>query len=60
MNNTTINYAYLAGFLEAELKSLAYDETFASLKNGSDRRDYVANLIKNANDSAKEYSRKVA
>ena len=60
MNNTTINYAYLAGFLEAELKSLAYDETFASLKNGSDRRDYVINLIKNANNAAKEFASKVA
>jgi hypothetical protein len=60
MNNTTINYAYLAGFLEAELKSLAYDETFASLKNASDRRDYVINLIKNANKAAKDYSLKVA
>ena len=59
MNNQTINYAYLAGFLEAELKSLAYDETFASLKNGSDRRDYVANLIKNANKVAVEYTAKV-
>ena len=60
MNNTTINYAFLAGFLEAELKSLAYDETFASLKNGCDRLDYVQNRIKNANKAAKEHSLKVA
>lgn len=60
MNNEAINYAYLAGFLESELKSLAYDETFASLKNGSDRRDYVANLIKNANKAAKDYAVRIS
>jgi hypothetical protein len=59
MNNQTINYAYLAGFLEAELKSLAYDETFASLNNGSDRREYVTKLISNANKAAVEYTAKV-
>lgn len=60
MNNTAINYAFLAGFLEAELKSLAYDETFASLKNGNDRLDYVTKLIEGANKTAKDYSKKVA
>lgn len=59
MNYDTINYAYLAGFLEAELKSLAHDRTFAKMKDSDDKRTYINKLIKNATDAAKEYDAKL-
>jgi hypothetical protein len=60
MNNTTINYPFLTGLLQAELKNLAYDQTFFSLKSGEAKLDYINNLIKNADKAAKAYAAKTA
>lgn len=53
-----MNYAYLCGFLEAEMKSLADDRKFLSIKNADERYKYLVNIIKNATKAAKEYSAK--
>lgn len=42
------NYAFLAGFLESELKNLAYDEKFRNFKSVGYRLDYVQKIINNA------------
>jgi hypothetical protein len=45
-----MNYPYLAGFLESELRALAYDSKFLSFKKSDDnaRMEYVKKLIENA------------
>jgi len=60
MNNETINYAYLAGFLESELRALPYDSKFINLKkNDHDGRvTYIKNLIETAHKKAKEFGSK--
>jgi hypothetical protein len=62
MNNETINYAYLAGFLESELRSLPYDDKFILLKkNDFDGRvAYIKKVIENAHIKAKEFEAKYA
>lgn len=53
-----MNYPYLAGFLESELKNLATDDVFLRLKNDDYRRDYIRQLIKNAYAQATEFQSK--
>lgn len=58
MNNTTMNYAYLAGFLESELTALAYDNKFEKLDTPTEKLDYIKKLIANANKNAKDFAAK--
>lgn len=60
MNTEVINYAYLAGYLESELKSLAYDKKFLSMGTGLEREDYLRSRIKLANDEAAKYAASLA
>jgi hypothetical protein len=60
MNKETINYAFLAGFLESSLKSIADDYAFLEMKNYSERRAHLDKIIARANQLAKENSYKVA
>lgn len=57
MNYETINYAYLAGYLESEMKSLAYDKKFLTLSIGLEREEYIRSRIQIANDEASKYAR---
>ena len=57
MNNTAINhinYPFLAGYLEAELKNLAVDNTFLKMKSEEDRLKYVRLVIEGAMIAAKK------
>lgn len=45
MNNLT-NDSFLAGVLEAELRSIATDAKFLSIRNEDTRKDYVAHIIR--------------
>lgn len=56
MENSTINYAYLCGMLESELSMLAYDQKFEQLNTASEKREYINNLIANANKKAKDFA----
>lgn len=58
MNKEIINYAYLAGYLESELKALAHDKKFLSLDTGLEREEYLRARIKLANDEAVKYTAK--
>ena len=58
MNTTTINYAYLAGFLESELTALAYDAKFEQLDTPTEKLEYIKKLIAIANKSAKDFAAK--
>lgn len=55
-----MNYAYLAGYLESELKALAYDKTFLSMDTSLEREDYLRSRIKIANDAAATYAASLA
>ena len=54
--NTSPNYPYLSGYLQSQLKNLAYDQKFLKMKDEDARYAYVVNLIKEANDSAVQYA----
>ena len=60
MNAQVMNYAYLAGYLESELKALAYDKTFLSMDTSLEREDYLRSRIKIANDAAATYAARLA
>jgi hypothetical protein len=59
-DNSIMNYAYLSGMLESELRSLAYDEKFFKMKNHDDRIEYVKKLIADANVKAIEFEKQVS
>lgn len=61
MNNTPINYAYLAGFLESELRGLPYEDKFILLKkNDFDGRvAYIKKAIEDAHKKAIEFEAKM-
>lgn len=52
--NNTINYPFLAGYLQAELQNLATDTTFRKIKSEDDRIKYVRRIVENATVKAKE------
>ena len=52
--NNTINYPFLAGYLQAELKNLASDATFLKIKSEADRIKYVNLLVEGATIKAKK------
>lgn len=54
MNNTTINYPFLAGYLQAELKNLATDAIFLKMKSEDDRIKYVNLIVEGATIKAKK------
>ena len=54
MNSSPINYAFLAGVLEGQLKSLADDKIFLKMSE-DDRHKYVRLLIEGAIIKAKEF-----
>jgi hypothetical protein len=55
MNNETINYAYLAGMMESEMRFLAFDEKFIKMKDHNDRLEYVKDIIERAHTKAHEF-----
>lgn len=60
MNTQVMNYAYLAGYLESELKALAYDKKFLSMDTSLEREDYLLSRIKIANDESAKYAARIA
>lgn len=50
-----INYPYLAGYLQSELKNLAGDAKFLKLKSFDARMDYVQNILNEATIKAKQF-----
>ena len=54
-----MNYAYLSGFLQAEMKNLADDSNFLKIKDADERLKYLNRIIKGAEAAAKEYSAKM-
>lgn len=60
MNTVEMNYAYLAGMLESELRFLAYDEKFFQMKDHNDRIEYVKAIIARANAKTKEFESTVS
>lgn len=52
--NNTINYPFLAGYLQAELKNLASDAIFLKMKSEADRIQYVNLLVEGATIKAKK------
>lgn len=58
MNAETVNYAYLCGLLQSEMQLLAYDQNFQKIKNAAEKREYINNLIANANEKAKAFAKK--
>lgn len=59
MNYETVNYAYLAGFLESQLRSLATDYRFSKMDCTEERAQYIKNLIDEANKNAKDFEKKM-
>ncbi len=59
MNYETINYAYLSGFLESELRALTYDPHYLDFAPGdyAGRADYVKKLIEDARQKAIDYDK---
>ncbi len=51
--NNTINYPFLAGYLQAELKNLASDAIFLKMKSEDDRLNYVNLIVEGATIKAK-------
>ena len=60
MNTIEMNYAYLAGMLESELRFLAYDEKFFQMKDHNDRIEYVKGIITRANAKTKEFEASIS
>lgn len=61
MNYETINYAYLAGILESELRALTYDPHFLDIPSGdyAGRADYVKKLIEGAKQKAIDFDKEI-
>jgi hypothetical protein len=59
MNIEVMNYAYLSGFLESELRALAYDDKFFRIKDTNDRIDYLKKLISNAHAKTVDFEKQV-
>jgi hypothetical protein len=55
MNNTTPNYAYLAGALRSSLEFLAFDQTFFKIESVEKRMEYLKKISESANQSAINY-----
>jgi hypothetical protein len=51
--NNTINYPFLSGYLQAELKNLASDAIFLKMKSEADRIKYVNLIVEGATIKAK-------
>lgn len=51
--NNAINYPFLTGYLQAELKNLASDAIFLKMKSEDDRLKYVNLIIEGATIKAK-------
>lgn len=60
MNYETINYCYLAGMLESELTSLAYDEKFVKMKDHNDRLEYLKAIVAKAHSKANDFEKLVS
>lgn len=56
MNNTP-NYAYLTGYLESVMRSLADNYTFLDMANYTDRKEYINKLIQIAHQNAIEHNK---
>jgi hypothetical protein len=60
MNNETVNYAFLAGFLESSLKGMADDYHFLKMDSYLERRAHVDKMIARANELARQHAEKYA
>jgi len=61
MNYETINYAYLSGILESELRALTYDPNYIDFASGdyAGRAEYVKKLIEGAKQKAIDFNKPV-
>ena len=54
-----MNYAYLSGYLQSALENLAYDHKFLKMKGDERRRDYLREMVREAQLKAIEFESEV-
>ena len=59
MSNTSINYAYFCGTLQAALESLAYDYKFEKMKKVDEKIAYIKAKIESAKANAEKYEKEI-
>ena len=59
MSNTSINYAYFCGTLQAALESLAYDVKFENMTKVEDKIEYLRAKVESAKANAEKYEKEI-
>lgn len=54
-----MNYAYLSGYLQSALENLAYDDKFLKMKGDERRRDYLREMVREAQLKAIKFESEV-